>query len=135
MTGLLDAGPWYAYLVRNDAHHAWAQGAFERFTAFLTCEAVVSEVAFLLRRAEADQCKPLQMLQTGIVRLAFDLQTEQERILALMSQYRRASLADACLVRMSELFPHADVLTTDVQDFTIYRRNGRQRIPFVAPDS
>lgn len=42
------------------------------------------------------------------------------------------SLADACLVRMSELHRASPVLTLD-RDFTIYRRSRRQRIPLLSP--
>ena len=42
------------------------------------------------------------------------------------------SLADACLVRMSELLPDSRVLTMD-SDFAVYRRNGRQAIPLLTP--
>lgn len=42
------------------------------------------------------------------------------------------SLADACLVRMAENYDEAAMLTLD-QDFTIYRKNGRQVIPLIAP--
>jgi hypothetical protein len=53
-----------------------------------------------------------------------------------MQRYRNvpASYADACIVRLSERFPAADVITVD-SDFEIYRRNGRQSIPLVAPFS
>lgn len=44
------------------------------------------------------------------------------------------SLADASLVRMSEIFSDSPVLTLD-GDFRIYRRNGRQAIPLIIPDS
>ena len=43
------------------------------------------------------------------------------------------SLADACLVRMSELNSKAKVLTLD-SDFKIYRRNKRQVIPTLFPE-
>jgi len=42
------------------------------------------------------------------------------------------SLADACLVRMAEVHPHCQVLTTD-RDFLVYRRHGRHVIPVLAP--
>jgi predicted nucleic acid-binding protein len=42
------------------------------------------------------------------------------------------SLADACLVRMSELKTKSKVLTLD-SDFKIYRRNKRQQIPSLSP--
>jgi Arc/MetJ-type ribon-helix-helix transcriptional regulator len=55
---------------------------------------------------------------------------EIEAIRKLMTKYASVpmSLADACLVRMTELNTRASVVTLD-QDFRIYRRNGRQTIP------
>jgi hypothetical protein len=41
--------------------------------------------------------------------------------------------ADACLVRLAELHPAASVLTTDTRDFSIYRRNGKERLQLIAP--
>jgi uncharacterized protein len=51
-----------------------------------------------------------------------------------MSKYADVpmSLADACLVRMTELLPEPVVLTTDT-DFRVYRRHGRQAVPCVVP--
>ena len=43
------------------------------------------------------------------------------------------SLADACLVRMTETLADAVVLTTHA-DFRIYRRHSRQVVPSVLPD-
>ena len=42
------------------------------------------------------------------------------------------SLADACLVRMSETLSDPLVLTTD-SDFRVYRRHSRQVVPCVIP--
>jgi predicted nucleic acid-binding protein len=42
------------------------------------------------------------------------------------------SLADACLVRMSELDNASRVLTLD-SDFKVYRKNRRQVIPTIMP--
>jgi hypothetical protein len=42
------------------------------------------------------------------------------------------SLADGCLVRMSELVSAGLIFTLD-RDFQIYRRHKRQRIPLVMP--
>jgi hypothetical protein len=44
------------------------------------------------------------------------------------------SLADACLVRMSELRAAASVFTLD-SDFHVYRRNGREAISLIIPDA
>ena len=42
------------------------------------------------------------------------------------------SLADACLVRLSELHPKLPLVTLDA-DFKVYRRHGRQLIPVICP--
>jgi len=42
------------------------------------------------------------------------------------------SLADACLVRMTETLAEPVVLTTDT-DFRIYRRHSRHAVPCVLP--
>jgi len=51
-----------------------------------------------------------------------------------MRKYRDTpmSLADACLVRMSELHSHCRVFTLD-SDFQRYRRHTRQPIPLIHP--
>jgi len=43
-------------------------------------------------------------------------------------------LADACLVRMSELQRDCRLFTLDQKDFRVYRRFERQVIPLIAPD-
>ena len=67
--------------------------------------------------------------------ISFDLSENQEPVLALMQKYADVpmSLADACLVRMTETHSDPVVLTTD-SDFRIYRRHSRQVVPCVMPD-
>jgi hypothetical protein len=45
----------------------------------------------------------------------------------------RMDLADAGVVRLSAMFPEARVITTDVDDFRVYRRNRNQTIPLFHP--
>jgi hypothetical protein len=42
------------------------------------------------------------------------------------------SVADACVVRLTEVLPEPLVLTTDA-DFKIYRRHGRKVVPCLTP--
>ena len=62
------------------------------------------------------------------------MEDEIERLVELQRAYADVpmSLADACLVRMTELHEEARVLTTD-SDFRLYRRNRRQVIPLLVP--
>jgi hypothetical protein len=46
--------------------------------------------------------------------------------------HRLAALTDACIVRMSELFPDCRVFSVD-GDFDVYRRFRNQKIPTVDP--
>ncbi len=75
------------------------------------------------------------MIQAGEIILDFDLSEQSAGVLALLNKYadRQMDLADACIVRMSELNRESRVLTVDRNDFAVYRRNGRERIPLITP--
>ena len=101
----------------------------------LTCEPVLTEAAFLLKR-EGREADPLfELLERGVIRIALNLQEEGADLRALMHRYRNRpmSLADACLVRLSELHTNAEVFTLD-SDFRIYRRHGNKVIPVLMPE-
>jgi uncharacterized protein len=68
------------------------------------------------------------------LQLAFALADELGAVLDLRAKYANVpmSLADACLVRMSETLPDPIVVTTD-SDFRIYRRHSRQVVPCLLP--
>ena len=74
------------------------------------------------------------LLRRQAVVVAFDLASNLEPVLKLMQKYADApmSLADACLVRMTEMLADPILLTTD-SDFHIYRRHSRQVVPSVMP--
>jgi predicted nucleic acid-binding protein len=69
-----------------------------------------------------------------VIQIAFDVETEAASLEVLMERYSDVpmSLADACLVRLSELHSDCRVLTVD-SHFTRYRRHGRQVIPLLMP--
>ena len=134
-TLLLDTGPWVAIHCRDDTHHIWATQQFSRFAGpFVTCEAVVAETCFLLARGGHDPAKALALMARGVVRIGMNLGDEIESVQALFERYDNvpASLADACLVRLSELYERCRVVTLD-SDFNIYRRHGRKVIPLLRP--
>jgi predicted nucleic acid-binding protein len=130
---LVDTSFLIALLNRDERDHQWAASQVPRLRqAWLTCEAVLSEAFHLLgRRGE----RPLaELLRRGAVAPRFDLEDELEAVLRLMDKYANVpmSLADACLVRMSETLADPIVLTTDA-DFRIYRRHSRQVVPCLMP--
>jgi predicted nucleic acid-binding protein len=134
-TWLLDTGPLVALLVGNDSQHGWAVEQSKHAPAtVLTCEAVISEALYLLKR-EAHDCDDLfALVEVGFLRMDFNFQAEQAHIRELMRRYRTRpiSFADACLVRMAELHPDPCVWTLD-RDFQFYRKHRRQTLSLVAP--
>ena len=132
---LLDTGPLVAYLDRRDSRHRWALDRFAEIAPpLLTCESVISEACFLTRHLPGGAESVLRLLELRAVRVAFSIQDELNDVTRLLGRYSNVpmSLADACLVRMSELIPDSVVMTLD-NDFRIYRRNRRQRIPLLIP--
>jgi predicted nucleic acid-binding protein len=99
-----------------------------------TCDAVLSEACFLLQDADGGRDAVLELVARGIVRSDFRAATEIDSLRALMKKFANVpmSLADACLVRMTELDQKSVVLTLD-SDFAIYRRNRRQVVPTISP--
>ena len=130
---IADSGALVALLDQREEHHDWSRETFSRQALpWLTCESVVSEALFLLHVPQANALD--QLLRGGHLRLAFDLANELIQVLDLRAKYANVpmSLADACLVRMSEILPDPVVVTTDT-DFKIYRRHSRQIIPCLMP--
>lgn len=132
---IIDTGPLVAFLNRRDAWHAWAMAQFEEVeTPLETCEAVIAEAAFLLRQHSGGSDALMAMVARRLVVCTFRLDESAERVADLMRRYANVpmSLADACLVRMSEERPNAKILTLD-SDFRVYRKLGRQVIPLISP--
>jgi len=132
---LVDTGPLVAYLCAPEEHHSWARAQMDAFTErLLTCEAVWTEAAYLVRKRGGDVDRLWTFLRRGAVQFSFDLEAEYESVATLMQRYASVpmDLADACLVRMSEVHRDCCVFTTD-DDFLIYRRFGRQVIPLISP--
>src|SRR5262245_19937768 len=126
---LVDAGFLIALLSRRDRHHPWAAAQSPALAPpWKTCDAALSEAFHLL--GKPGQAGLGALLRRGAVVPAFDLGDELDRVLSLMSKYMDVpmSLADACLVRMSETLADPVILTTD-DDFRVYRRHGRQMVP------
>ena len=101
----------------------------------LTCEAVLSEAAYLLRRLTGGPEKAIELLTRGVLTVPFRLEGEAPAVKKLLARYGNVpmDLADACLVRLTELHADCVLLTVDSDFRDVYRRNGRQAIPTVLP--
>jgi predicted nucleic acid-binding protein len=131
---LVDAGFLVALIVGRDTNHGWAVTQLPHLPPpWKTCEAVLSEAFHLLG---AMGCPTLTaLLERRVVVPAFTLGEEIAEVVKLMQKYADVpmSLADACLVRMTETLTDPVLLTTD-RDFRIYRRHSRRTIPCAMPD-
>jgi uncharacterized protein len=132
---LVDTGPLVALLNRRDRHHSWVREVLDTVEPpVFTCESVVSEACFLLSRISGGRDAVLELLSSHVFEIDFRMADELVAVRALMQKYASVpmALADACLVRMSELEPSSVILTLD-SDFRVYRRNRRQVIPAIMP--
>lgn len=130
---LVDAGFVVALLSGRDRHHEWARNqAAELLPPWYTCEAALSESFHLLGGRGAPNLG--ELIRRRAVLVDFELAKHLEPVLKLIEKYSNVpmSLADACLVRMTETLAEPIILTTD-EDFRIYRRHSRHVIPCVTP--
>lgn len=132
---IIDTGAFVSLFNQRDQYHEWAVNVFRSLKPpFYTTEAVVTEVCFLLP-GPAERKKFLAKIQAGVIVVDFQLSQQIESILRFIEVYadRDLDLADATILRMSELIEDCRVFTTDGTDFAIYRRHGRRSVPFTAP--
>jgi uncharacterized protein len=133
MKEIADTGLIVALLTRNDPFHAWALNAFRTHSPFHTCDAVLAEAGSFF----PDPVGLLRLVSRGDLLLdpGFVLAREMPRVLELSTKYadRPMDFADACVVRMTELYRRCRVWTIDRADFVIYRRHGRQAVPCAFP--
>jgi predicted nucleic acid-binding protein len=133
---IVDTGPLVAFFDRSERHHAWAAERLdEEEAALLVCEPVLAEACYLLARFPNAQDTLLELVANGALHAAFAVQDHAAELRALLRKYRDTpmSLADACIVRMAELYDRHTVMTLD-SDFAIYRKRGRIPIKLMHPD-
>jgi predicted nucleic acid-binding protein len=130
---IADTGLLVAAADSRDRHHRWAAEALRAHAPFHTCEAVVLETAWVI----GSPIGVLGLLARGDLVLdpAFSFDAERPRLLELCHKYadRSIDLTDACLIRMAELTARCRIWTVDRDDFSAYRRHGRQPMPCEFP--
>ena len=130
---VVDASYLVALWRRNDQNHAWAvHQARLHPPPWVICESVLSEADHLLA---PEGCATLRVAcRRGALQVAAFEGDAFLPVLNLLDKYADVpmSIADACLVRLTEILPDVLLLTTD-SDFKIYRRSGRRVIPTRMP--
>lgn len=127
---IADAGFIIALNSSDRDERVWARAVLQRWQApFVTCEGALVEAAHFVS-------PPLiaRLVEDGDFAVAFDLAEQVTAVRALLDKYRdqEMDLTDACIVRMSELFPDCRVFSVD-GDFTVYRRFRDRSIPTIHP--
>lgn len=134
MITICDTGPLVGFLNRNDPYHRWAVAVMKQVQAPLRiCEPVLTEAAYFLREDGLDVGPLFALLERDVIQLDFEVRAHWHRLRTLMMRFAKMDLADACVVAMTEVHRRCVVLTVDRRDFSVYRRNDRQVIDFIAP--
>lgn len=130
-----DAGFLVALWSPLDLHHSWAVAtARANPPPWAVCEAVFAEADHLL--GSKGRVSMRMAARRGALRFVSVLAGESHAILDLLDKYDDVpmNVADACVVRLTEVLPDALVLTTD-KDFKIYRRHSRKVVPCLLPSN
>ncbi len=120
---LLDTGVVVALLDRSGRYHvrcADAVGELER--PLITCEAVIAESCYLLRRLPGAAETILENVARGIFHIPFQLSQSAGPVGTILRKYRDqpADFADACLIHLADQLNTGEILTLD-RDFMQYR--------------
>lgn len=132
---IADTGPLVAYFDRAERNHGWAVERVRELEApLLVCEPVLAEVMYLLGLLPKAQDALFGLLENGALRIALRIEEHVPALRALHRKYRDRpmSLADACIVKMAELFDEHRILTLD-SDFSVYRKHGRAPLELIHP--
>jgi predicted nucleic acid-binding protein len=100
----------------------------------VTCEPVVTEAIYLLRRLPGAARAILASIEEGQLEIPFQLPHGVDEVLAYYTKYRDTpcDFADACLIAMAEELDTGDILTLD-SDFTHYRWKRTRRFHLLIP--
>jgi predicted nucleic acid-binding protein len=133
---IIDTGFLVALLNRTEQYNAWVKTQLNDISSpIITCEPVVTEACFLLRKIHGGEKTILDFINSKKLQIPFKLDDESLAVQALMERYKSVpmSLADACLVRMAEIYSNSVILTLD-SDFRVYRKNRNETINLLMPD-
>jgi predicted nucleic acid-binding protein len=135
MIHLVDTGPLVAAFRRpqdRDPSTPWAARLIRSLPyPLFTCDAVLTEAAHFL----GSPGMLLEAIRRGLLVSRLDTQAAAPRLAELVHKYadQPMDFADACLVYLSEQTCDSKVVTIDREDFSVYRRYGREPIPLLLP--
>src|ERR1035441_7306742 len=116
MIVIADTGPLVALIDPDTREHEWVRDQTKTLPKpLLTSEPVLTEAAFLLARDGFEADELFALSDAGMLTVGVDFNHERGALRLLMRKYRGVpmSLADATLVRLSELHRDCHVFTLD----------------------
>ena len=126
---LLDTGVIVALLDRDERRHLQCVEVVSDIVGPLaTCEAVIAESCYLLRRTHGAPEAVIRNVANGVFQTPVRLVDQTASIEKLLKKYRNVpmDLADACLVDLADQIDTGQILTLD-SDFGIYRWRSRRK--------
>ena len=132
---IVDTGPLVAFFDRAEQNHRWVtERVAELDSPLLVCEPVLAEAMHLLARFSTAKNALFGLLENDAVKIAFRVEEHIPVLRKLHQKYRDQpmSLADACVVRMAEIYERHAVLTLD-SDFSVYCKHGRIPLALIHP--
>lgn len=130
---LVDAGPIVGLLSETDQWHAWSDSVLTVLdTRLATTEIVFGEICHLLRKDRVGLFAAIEAIEDGRIVL-LSVWDRASQIRTLLEKYPNMDAGDASLVVLSEKLPKAKIITTDVRDFTVYRRFRNEPLPLIHP--
>jgi predicted nucleic acid-binding protein len=120
---LLDTGVVVALLDRSERHYVQCASVVAKLgRPLVTCEAVIAESCYLLRRLSGAPELVLENVARGVFLIPFQLSHVATPVRNIMRKYSDlpADFADACLIHLADELNTGEILTLD-RDFAHYR--------------
>lgn len=132
---IADTGLIVGLLNPHDQFHSWAKEVAANVVGgFLTCEAVISEAIFMVRKSSKAKAAIIAMIESDWLRVVPVLPEMRVGVIRILEQYHpQADYADACVVALHEEWG-GRVYTTDRRDFLIYRTRAEKMVDAVLPE-
>jgi uncharacterized protein len=119
---LVDTGLIVALLDRSERYHVRCVAAMTALDRpLVTCEAVIAESCYLLRRLPGAAETVIENVERGVFQIPFQLSRAAAPVRSILRKYSDlADFADACLIHLADEMNTEDILTLD-RDFERYR--------------
>jgi predicted nucleic acid-binding protein len=132
---LVDASFLVSVYDKQEPYHRQCMAVLDQINQpLVTCEPVVTEAIYLLRRLSGAPQAILASIQEEQLEIPFQLAHGVDEALAYYKKYRDTpcDFADACLIAMADQLNTGDILTLD-SDFKHYRWRRSKRFRMLIP--